>query len=126
VVAPRRANLAQADLEQHGVMDLWTAPLAALSAGRGDCEDYAIAKYVALREAGVSAGDLRFVIVHDVRLKQDHAVVAARLDDRWLVLDNTRLPLLEEGELPHYAGVLAMNEAPQVLTADIRGGRIGY
>ena len=31
------------DLAQHGVLDRWTAPLATLAAGQGDCEDYAIA-----------------------------------------------------------------------------------
>ncbi len=32
------------DLAQHGVMDQWTAPLATLASGRGDCEDYAISQ----------------------------------------------------------------------------------
>ena len=32
--------------------------------GAGDCEDYAIAKYVALQTAGISAEDLRIVVVH--------------------------------------------------------------
>ena len=36
------------DLAQWGVADRWSAPLATLASGRGDCEDYAIAKYVAL------------------------------------------------------------------------------
>ena len=47
------------DLEQHGVIDVWMAPLATLASGRGDCKDYAIAKYFALRDAGVAAEDLR-------------------------------------------------------------------
>ena len=51
------------DLAQHGVLDRWTAPLATLAAGQGDCEDYAIAKYVA--EVGVEAADLRFLLVRD-------------------------------------------------------------
>jgi predicted transglutaminase-like cysteine proteinase len=116
------------DLEHHGARDVWSTPLVALSAGRGDCEDYAIAKYVALHEAGVPASDLRFVVVHDTRLKQDHAVVAARLAGRWLVLDNVRLPLLEEGELPDYIGLLSLDDKPQVdeITANIRGVKAAY
>ena len=35
------------DWAQYGVEDFWSAPLATLSAGAGDCEDYAIVKYVA-------------------------------------------------------------------------------
>ena len=58
------------DLAQHGVLDRWTAPLATLAAGQGDCEDYAIAKYVA--EVGVEAADLRFLLVRD-RLGQPAA-----------------------------------------------------
>jgi predicted transglutaminase-like cysteine proteinase len=48
----------QSDVAQHGMPDLWSAPLATLASGRGDCEDYAITKYVALREAGMAEDDL--------------------------------------------------------------------
>src|SRR3984893_9624815 len=34
-----------------------------LDTGAGDCEDYAILKYVALREAGMSCNDLRILVV---------------------------------------------------------------
>ena len=40
------------DMTQYGVVDLWASPLMAFSSNAGDCEDYAIAKYVALREIG--------------------------------------------------------------------------
>ena len=56
-----------------------------------DCEDYAIAKYVALREAGVEAADLRFLLVRD-RLAGDHAVLGVRYEGRWLILDNRHWP----------------------------------
>jgi predicted transglutaminase-like cysteine proteinase len=98
-VVNRDINLAirpTSDLAQWGVMDRWSAPLATLASGRGDCEDYAIAKYVALREAGVPKNDVRFVIVRDLMSSIDHAVLAARVDDKWLVLDNRRLMLTED------------------------------
>jgi predicted transglutaminase-like cysteine proteinase len=38
------------DMTQYGVRDLWASPLMTFGSGAGDCEDYAIAKYVALRE----------------------------------------------------------------------------
>ena len=76
------------DFNHHGVADRWSAPLATLSSGRGDCEDYAIAKYVALLEAGTPKRDLRLVLVHDRLSRQHHAVLAARQDGRWLILDN--------------------------------------
>ena len=43
------------DFTQHGEADRWSAPLATFATAKGDCEDYAIAKYVALREAGFPA-----------------------------------------------------------------------
>ena len=33
--------------------DYWATPLETIGQGRGDCEDFAIIKYVALREAGI-------------------------------------------------------------------------
>ncbi len=102
-VINRAINLAirpMSDAAQWGVPDRWSAPLATLTSGRGDCEDYAIAKYVALREAGIAEDDVRLVILRDLAVGQDHAVVAARLDERWIVLDNRRLTLVEDTEMP--------------------------
>jgi predicted transglutaminase-like cysteine proteinase len=97
------------DLSQYGVPDFWSSPLSTIAAGSGDCEDYAIAKYVALREIGVADQDLRLVIVRDTKLREDHAIITARLAGRWLVLDNRRLLLLEDTELPQYVPVFAID-----------------
>jgi predicted transglutaminase-like cysteine proteinase len=53
------------DFTQYGETDRWSAPLATFATGKGDCEDYAIAKYVALRDAGFPTDDLRVVLVRD-------------------------------------------------------------
>jgi predicted transglutaminase-like cysteine proteinase len=87
------------DFEQHGVADVWSAPLATFASGRGDCEDYAIAKYVLLREAGVAADDLRLLLVRDTSIHQDHAVLAVREDGRWLILDNRWTIVPESSEV---------------------------
>jgi predicted transglutaminase-like cysteine proteinase len=91
------------DMQQHGVPDLWSSPLATFATLRGDCEDYAIAKYVALREAGIAADDLRIVLAHDNALGEDHAILAARQDGRWLILDNRRTGVLADSEVKHLA-----------------------
>jgi predicted transglutaminase-like cysteine proteinase len=96
-VVNRAINMAirpMSDLAQWGVPDRWSAPLVTLTTGRGDCEDYAIAKYVALSEAGVAENDLRLVIVRDFAAGEDHAVVTARLDGKWIVLDSRWLTLV--------------------------------
>src|SRR3954447_19973497 len=75
----RAINLAikpMSDLAQYGEIDVWTSPLVTFTRGAGDCEDYAIAKFVALRLAGVSPEDLRIVITHDPVRGEDHAVAA--------------------------------------------------
>jgi predicted transglutaminase-like cysteine proteinase len=97
----RAINLAirpASDLAQYGEEDVWSSPLATFSRGAGDCEDYAIAKYVALRQAGIAARDLRIVILHDTLRREDHAVAAARLDGHWLMLDNQRMAMIEDAD----------------------------
>jgi predicted transglutaminase-like cysteine proteinase len=108
----RAINLAirpMSDLAQWGVIDRWSAPLETLGSGRGDCEDYAIAKYVALGEAGVGEDKLRLVIVRDFGLGEDHAMLAVRDGEKWLLLDNRRLVLLEDGELQRVEPLFALN-----------------
>jgi predicted transglutaminase-like cysteine proteinase len=95
----RGINLAirpMSDLEQWGVDDRWSAPLDTLTTGLGDCEAYAIAKYVALIAAGLDPADVRLVIVRDLATGEDHAVAAARDDGDWLILDNLNRALIED------------------------------
>lgn len=98
------------DFEQHGVADRWTSPLATLATGRGDCEDYAILKYAALREAGMAAEDLKLVLVRDMGVRQDHAVLMVRVDSRWLVLDNRSATLFETADVRHFMPLFAIDE----------------
>jgi predicted transglutaminase-like cysteine proteinase len=98
------------DMAQHGMPDRWTAPLAALTAARGDCEDYAIAKYVILRAAGYPAGDLRFLLVRDRLARDDHAVLAARLEGRWLILDNRFAAIPEDSRMHNFTPLFALDD----------------
>lgn len=76
-----------------GVLGRRSAPLETFTTGR-DCEDYAIAKYVALIEAGVSRDDVKLLIVRSFAANDDYAVAvrlsvstAAKivLANRWLL-----------------------------------------
>ena len=73
----------------------WTSPLATLAAGVGDCKQYSVLKYAALKNAGFAAEDLRIVIVQPKLEKQTHAVVTIRTGNRWLVLDNRTMIMAE-------------------------------
>lgn len=86
------------DMAQWGVPDRWSPPLETFASGQGDCEDYAIAKYVALRDLGFDPNDLKVLLVKDMRLYQDHAVLAVRRDGHWLILDNRWSLVVEDRE----------------------------
>ena len=108
----RAVNLSikpMADSVQHGIDDVWSAPLATFASGAGDCEDYAIAKYVALRESGTASDDLRLIVVRDVRRRTDHAVVAVHFEGEWLILDNRHLVLVKAEEAPYYRPLFVMD-----------------
>lgn len=101
----RAINLAirpMSDLAQYGEVDVWTSPLVTFGRGAGDCEDYAIAKFMALRQAGMAADDLRIVIMRDTIHGEDHAVATARLDGHWLLLDNRRMAMVEDIDVRNY------------------------
>ncbi len=108
----RAINLAirpVSDRAQYGVEDHWSSPLATLAAGAGDCEDYAIAKLVALRAAGVAAEDLRLVIIRENATGDDHAVVAARSGGHWRVLDNRTFLMIEDNGFGKYRPLFAID-----------------
>ncbi|MBR0823172.1 transglutaminase-like cysteine peptidase [Bradyrhizobium liaoningense] len=97
------------DFAQHGEADRWSSPLETFATTKGDCEDYAIAKLAALSEAGFPSGDMRLVLVRDRAVRQDHAVLAARLNGHWLILDNRRNSLIEDGEATSLTPLFAIN-----------------
>lgn len=116
------------DLVQYGAADVWASPLMTFANGAGDCEDYAIAKFVALRLAGAAAEDLRIVIMHDALRGEDHAVAAARLDGEWLTLDNRHMALVADADVRNHrpafvideAGVRRYEDAPLLAEAALR------
>lgn len=78
------------DLDLWQSADYWATPVESLRRGAGDCEDFAIAKYVSLRELGVSSDKLRITYVKALRLNQAHMVLTyyATPNAIPLVLDN--------------------------------------
>ncbi len=110
-VINRAINMAiepMSDMAQWGVPDKWSAPLETFTTHKGDCEDYAIAKYVALIEAGIAADDVKLMIVHNTAAHEDHAVTAARLDGAWIILDNRWLRLIEDKAMPDAVPLFAL------------------
>jgi hypothetical protein len=102
------------DMTQWGTADEWSAPLAAgkgsFDTGLGDCEDYAIAKYVALRAAGVPAKQLRVLLVRDNIARLDHAVVAANEEGHWFILDNRWTAAVEDNDVRRFTPLFALDD----------------
>ena len=67
------------DMDVWGVMDYWETPVEFFQKS-GDCEDFAIAKYFALRDLGFPASQMRIVVLKDTLRNLDHAVTAVYLD----------------------------------------------
>lgn len=85
--------------------DRWSSLSETVSRGRGDCEDYAIAKMQLLSALGFPAEDLYLAIVKDLVRRADHALLVVRLDGRFLVLDNNSNLILEPHQLSDYRPV---------------------
>lgn len=117
----RAINLAirsMSDQAQYGETDMWSSPLVTFAHGAGDCEDYAIAKFAALRQAGVPPDDIRIVIMRDTVHGEDHAVAAARLDGHWLMLDNRRMAMVEDADIRNYRPLFVIDRSGVMQYAD--------
>ncbi len=108
-----------------GVPDYWASP-GQFAAKDGDCEDYAIAKYLALRRLGVPARAMRVVVLEDRNLNTDHAVLAVRDPEGQIwILDNQTPVVVKAERIRHYRPVYSINEEAWWLhtAAPAAGGR---
>ena len=96
------------DTVAFGRADYWASPAESLK-GRGDCEDYAIAKYASLRALGYGEDKLRIVIVNDTRKNLGHAVLSVSTQDGLYILDNQNAwPVLHQN-ISYYAPLYSLN-----------------
>lgn len=78
-----------ADSSNWGRPDYWATPTELFTRG-GDCEDYAMAKYLLLRELGVAASQMRILVMRAANGIPEHAVLLVQTADNLVVLDNMR------------------------------------
>lgn len=97
------------DSENYGAADYWATPDEFMARG-GDCEDYAIAKYMLLKRAGVPVDAMRVVVVQDLALSTSHALLSVRLGGVDYILDNQAKAVLPEAEVARYRPVYSINE----------------
>jgi predicted transglutaminase-like cysteine proteinase len=121
--AVNSAIVPTSDMRQWGVADHWSPPLETLTTRRGDCEDYAIAKYAVLLDAGLAKEDVKLVVVRNRLPDEDHAVVAVRAGDTWLILDNRSLALAPAEKLRGAVPLFVLDDAgAKIFVPGIAGG----
>ena len=89
--------------------DYWATPFQFLRKN-GDCEDYAIAKYMALRDLGVPIDDMRIVVLNDLNLGIAHAILAVYVNGKPYILDNQISKVVPANSIHHYQPVYSINE----------------
>jgi len=87
----------------------WETPFE-FFAKSGQCQDYAIAKFMLLRAAGVPNELLRVVVLRDRRLRLDHAVAVAYVAGEALMLDNQIPEVVPVATVHHYQPYYSINE----------------
>ena len=97
------------DRALYGRSEYWAGPREFM-ARSGDCEDYSIAKYFALRELGFDEDEMRIVILMDEIRGIGHAVLAIYQAEEILILDSLSNMILPHDRYKHYRPQYSMNE----------------
>ena len=98
------------DIVNWGVTDYWATP-SEFFWKDGDCEDYAIAKFLSLKRLGFRDEELRLLVVQDLNLRTPHALVVVYLDGRALLLDNQIGTVIDAERVRHYRPIYSLNES---------------
>ena len=85
-----------ADLKNYKKFDYWASRKEFLIRGKGDCEDYVIAKYFTLIELGFETKD--FSLLQVEYKKQLHLVLTYKNNKEKMVLDNINKKILNINE----------------------------
>lgn len=106
------------DIEHWKVIDYWATSAESFASNGGDCEDFVIAKYFALKELGVPIERLRLVYVRMRNASEAHMVLAyyARPDAVPLILDNLFARIVPATERPDLTPVFSFNDDDLMLT----------
>jgi predicted transglutaminase-like cysteine proteinase len=89
--------------------DYWATPVEFLRKG-GDCEDYAIAKYMALKTLDVPVDAMRILVLQDLNLRVPHAIVVVYVAGGPILLDNQISRIVPASSTHRYQPVYSINE----------------
>ncbi len=91
------------------VPDYWATPRQFFMKD-GDCEDYAIVKFMSLRRLGVPNKDMRIVVLNDENLGALHAVLTVKVGQETYMLDNQIEQVVPVENIHHYYPIYSINE----------------
>jgi len=97
------------DPTNYGKRDYWATPKQFFNRN-GDCEDYAISKYISLRSLGYPIDDMRIAVVNDMNLKIAHAILVVYYKGEALILDNQIDQVINAKRIRHYKPIYSINE----------------
>lgn len=108
--------------------DFWATPFDTMTKGKGDCEDFVIAKYFSLLDLGVADAQLRLIYVRarlggpSSAVQQAHMVLAyyPTPDGEPLILDNLITDIRPAARRPDLAPVFSFSR--QGVFAGVAGG----
>jgi predicted transglutaminase-like cysteine proteinase len=108
------------DRDVWGMEDYWATPGEFMERS-GDCEDYVIAKYFALRDLGLPAEDLRIAGVWNLSTNQGHALLLVKDGEKTWALDNlTAAPVPAEVFTQYVPRYYANEQYMWTYTAEMR------
>lgn len=97
------------DIDLYGEEEYWATPAEFMANNAGDCEDYALAKYYALRELGWPEDEMSVIVLWNENTNIHHAILLVEYDGEEWILDNEYRSLMRPTELSHYTPLYAIN-----------------
>ncbi len=97
------------DEDNWGMKDYWATPAEFFSHG-GDCEDYAIVKYLSLMMLGFNTDDMRIVVLNDTKDRDLHAVLSVRMGQTNFILDNKVKVVKPDNAFAYYKPIYSIND----------------
>ena len=100
------------DIVHWRVEDYWATPVEMLGSFGGDCEDYAVAKYLSLKDLGIPIDRLRITYVRALELNETHMVLAyyPTADSEPWILDNLIGEVRLASQRPDLEPVFSFND----------------
>lgn len=110
-----RAVAYTSDAKLYGQRDYWATAGETLARGKGDCEDFAIAKMEVLAAMGIAREDMFLTLARDLARRDDHAVLIVKVDGRAIMLDNATDELLDGDRANDYRPIMSFAASKRYL-----------